>query len=658
MKYESFSLRIEPSAGDSYAVSVRSPQGEGQGTFQVLRIGETSWAGTGPGPDRAGESRDVAPSRPARETPALDVGKELFRSLFRDEIANLFHTCLGGLRGRHQGLRIDVAIDPRRPESASLQKLPWELLCRPETEDFLCLSRRTPVVRSLEAHRERRPAIARPRRLRILAVAASPTDGSSLAVARERAHLEAAWKGQEKKVEIAFLDRGGVEELREALLAAPFHILHFMGHGTFDAKSGEGALLFERYDGTGQPLEGRRLAQLLHDFESLRLVVLNACHTAEAVGTRGPSPFAGVASSLVMGGVPAVVAMSGPVSDLAAVAFSRTFYQRLAAGDPIEAAMTEGRLAIQRAEPGDGAWAVPSLFLRGPDGMLFAPLPTVWARRAALLAGFVVVVALVWILALGWQRERSAAEVMRLQERRNAKVKQLITEGSVLVKQGQIEKARADFRAALKVDPRNAAALGNLASVEMHLGEYEAALEHAQAALRAAPREKTNLFNLGTLLAREKHYQEALLNLRQAIEIDPSYANAYNELGNVYLMLDRPAEARKALETGLSHDDLAQLHKNLARVALVERPPHPEEAIVHLKQALSLYPPTDPAGKSEATYWLAAAQAAVGRAKEVCAALQKFEALTTDLPNPFTEKAKLLEEQKRCPHGLYRSHAS
>ena len=158
-------------------------------------------------------------------------------------------------------------------------------------------------------------------------------------------------------------------------------------------------------DGTGQPFEGRRLAQLLHDFESLRLVVLNACHTAKAVGAQGSNPFAGAASALVMGGVPAVVAMSGPVSDLAAVAFSRTFYQRLAAGDAIDAAVTEGRLAIQRADPGDGAWATPALFLRSPDGMLFAPRSTVWARRAALLAGVAVALVLVCILWLGWRRE-------------------------------------------------------------------------------------------------------------------------------------------------------------------------------------------------------------------------------------------------------------
>jgi tetratricopeptide (TPR) repeat protein len=281
-----------------------------------------------------------------------------------------------------------------------------------------------------------------------------------------------------------------LDEIRQTLLAAPFHILHFMGHGKFDSESSEGVLLFERHDGTDQAFDGRRLAQLLHDCESLRLVVLNACHTADAVGPQGPNPFAGAASALVMAGVPAVVAMSGPVPDLAAVAFSRTFYERLAAGDAIEEAMTEGRLAIQRAEPGDGAWAVPALFLRSPDGMLFAPRSTVWARRAALLAGVAVALALVWILASGWMRERRTAEVMRL-----------TNDGIGLVELGRTGDARKAFRSALDMEPDNAATLGNLAAVEMQLGDDEAALAHVRAAVRAAPKEAVLHYNLGNLLA-------------------------------------------------------------------------------------------------------------------------------------------------------------
>ncbi len=635
MRYESFSLWIDPSPDGSFAVSVHSPQGEGQGT---LRLPATGWpfaAASGACREGEGGRRDLGPGDAARP-PGLTTGKELFRALFQGEAANLFHSCLGSLDDARQGLRIGLVIDPRRPESARLQQLPWELLCRPETEDFLCLSRRTPVVRSLAAHRERRPALARPRRLRILAIASTPRDCPPLAVARERMHLEEAWKGGENRIEIVFLQRGGMEEMRQALLQSSFHVLHFMGHGHFAAASGEGSLLFERRDGRGELCDGRQLAQLLHDIRSLRLVVLNACHTAAAVGTSGPNPFGGVASSLVMGGVPAVVAMSGPVTDRAAVSFSRVLYRRLAAGDAIEQAVTEGRLAMRRADASDAAWAIPILFLRGADGMLFAPRSVVWARRAALLASIGVVLALVWVLAAGWLRERRGAQAMRHSQ-----------EGIGLLQLGQKKEARAAFLAALDADPGYAPALGNLVAVEVALGDDDAALGHAQAAVRAAPSEAVYRYNLGNLLARRQRYEEALLSLRRAIEIDPGYIHAYNELGSVYLALARPAEARRAFEAGLRCDPtLGFLHKNLGRAALAEG--RVEEAIADLKRALPLYPAADPAGKAEATFWLAAAEARAGRSGESCAALHDFAALDPRRLTPSAAEVARLAGRQRC----------
>jgi tetratricopeptide (TPR) repeat protein len=636
MRYESFTLRIEPARDGAFAVAVESPQGEGRGSFHVPGGGALTSAAAGRAGDRDGEVRDLTLPAASRKVLALDAGKQLFRALFRDEVGILFHASLGSLGDERLGLRIGLVIDPRHPGSARLLELPWELLCRPETEDFLCLSRRTPVVRSLAAHRERRPVAARPRRLRILAVAASPSDGPALELAREQRNLAAAWDGQEKSIEIVSLQRGSVEEMRQALLAKPFHILHFMGHGSFEAGSGEGALLFERDDGTGELCGGRRLAQLLHDFKSLRLVVLNACHTAVAAGRDGPSPFSGVASALVMGGVPAVVAMRGPVPDRAAVAFSRALYRRLAAGDAIEAAVTEGRLAIQRGGAEDGAWAIPALFLRGVDGMLFAPRRVVWVRRAALLAGFAVALALVWVLAAGWLRELHGAQAMRY-----------TNDGIGLLQLGRKEEARAAFRSALDVDPRYAPALGNLVAVEMALGEDQAALDHAQAAAKAAPGEAVHHYNLGNLLARQQHYEEALLSLRRAIDLDPGYAQAYNELGSVYLALARPAEARKAFEAGLRHDPaLAALRKNLGRAALAEG--RAEEAIRHLETALPLYPPADPAGKAEAAYWLAVAAAQAGRGGKACAALRSFAALDPRLLTPLAGEAARLARRNRC----------
>jgi hypothetical protein len=82
-------------------------------------------------------------------------------------------------------------------------------------------------------------------------------------------------------------------------------------------------------------------------------------------------PFAGVASALVMAGVPAVIAMQFPISDAAAIEFAGTFYPRLVDGFPVEAAVAEGRKALRTADTKSWEWATPVLFMRSKDGALF-----------------------------------------------------------------------------------------------------------------------------------------------------------------------------------------------------------------------------------------------------------------------------------------------
>ena len=55
-------------------------------------------------------------------------------------------------------------------------------------------------------------------------------------------------------------------------------------------------LLFEDDSGWARPVSGDKLGMILHDFSSLRLVILNACEGARTART---DPFAGVAGSLV-----------------------------------------------------------------------------------------------------------------------------------------------------------------------------------------------------------------------------------------------------------------------------------------------------------------------------------------------------------------------
>ncbi|HSS76807.1 MAG TPA: SAVED domain-containing protein, partial [Thermoanaerobaculia bacterium] len=98
---------------------------------------------------------------------------------------------------------------------------------------------------------------------------------------------------------------------------------------------------------------------------------LNACRSGLMPRYRGLDPFSSTALALVQAGVPAVIAMQAPISDDAAIAFGSTFYNRIAARDPVDSALVQGRLAILRTLPFD--WGTPVLFTRVPDCDILGP---------------------------------------------------------------------------------------------------------------------------------------------------------------------------------------------------------------------------------------------------------------------------------------------
>ena len=60
-----------------------------------------------------------------------------------------------------------------------------------------------------------------------------------------------------------------------------------------------------------------------------------------------------------------------PITDRAAVEFSRVFYEALADGLPVDTAATEARIAVNLAVANSLEWGTPVLFMRSPDGVLF-----------------------------------------------------------------------------------------------------------------------------------------------------------------------------------------------------------------------------------------------------------------------------------------------
>lgn len=394
MRYQSFRLQITGNLSGGFTVYAQCPRGEGSAQFiQPFQPEEASalhaslWRSARNFTAEGGDTPPISPDT---------IGEHLFTALFAGEILRLYERSLDLLEADpNSGLRLELMLDPRDPNLAAFQAFPWELLRQPDTPEFPVLSRRQPLVRYLAVPK---PVYAanRPAVLRILVVAANPRSGGlrgSLDIDRELHNLQQA-VGSAPNLEIVTPQAPTLTSLRQALLDQECHVLHFIGHGGLEAENEERVLFFESGSGSADPVRGKDLLNKLTDFPTLRLAFLNACESGAVSAISAPpafDPFAGVANSLVLGGLPAVIAMQFTVSDQAAIAFSRSFYQRLAQGDPVDAAVAEGRQAMHSANSAGFEWATPVLFMRTRSGELYpakdiSPEQTATSRRALGLA--------------------------------------------------------------------------------------------------------------------------------------------------------------------------------------------------------------------------------------------------------------------------------
>lgn len=387
MEFQDFVLQLDRApGGDGFITRVlRSPAGEAEAPFvspllpaELDELWEASLDAREA--ERGGESRDVGATASSLSRRRLDrelslekMGHRLFEALFCGPVRSCWAGSLAGsAQSLDRGLRLKLQINLDEPLLAPLAELPWEYLFSPEHGGFLGLTRRIPIVRHVRLPLPTGQApVARP--LRLLLVSSQPKSMRGLSLAREGERIAKALSDLPGVYTLP-LHNPTIETLRERLLQQEFHVLHFMGHGGFDPESGGGALYLTDANGAPVPVGGGLLASHLSGFPSVRLVFLNACDTARA---NARAPFAGVATALLRSGMPAVIAMQRPIRDSSALDFSRAVYRRLAAGDSMEPAVTEGRLAITRGHGALLEWGTPVLFLRLDDGRLFAREPAV-----------------------------------------------------------------------------------------------------------------------------------------------------------------------------------------------------------------------------------------------------------------------------------------
>lgn len=369
VRYRDFNLRIVGKNAEGYDVRVDSPAGSARARVALdIEQVRARVAGLGQTLRSARAAREAIYDAPRTASPS-EIGAMLHDALLSGGVRKMYDRSWGEvLRDPDAGLRIKLHLDLDNPDVRPLAQLPWEFAYDASSREFLAQSRQTPIVRYIDVP-QRLNACAFSGTLRILVVMASPRGHAQLDLAKERRLIESTWAGDDR-VEVEFLEQPTKSALLSALVDRHFHVLHFMGHGAFDAASGQGALVLEDEAGEADMLDAVTFGAWLRDAPRLRLVVLNACDTGKAGGDH---PFAGVANRLVMVGLPAVVAMQFPISDEAAIEFARTFYSRLIKGFPVDEATQQGRKAIMKGPGGAVEWATPVLYMRAPDGRLFDP---------------------------------------------------------------------------------------------------------------------------------------------------------------------------------------------------------------------------------------------------------------------------------------------
>jgi tetratricopeptide (TPR) repeat protein len=345
-------------------------------------------------PAAAGTGGDADPEAALRR-----LGRALGEAFLPGPVADALAELVLVADRRNSPVELAVEVDA---DDAGLADLPWEAVIPPDWDTPLVLHRLVRLYRHVAVPGPT-PQRRIPGPLRVLAVIASPDRGGGELLDYEHelaTILDQLDPARRAEAVVRILEWGSVRSIREALDTDEhgFHILHVSCH----AEPGE--LVLETPQGAEHRVDAEEFVRsVLVPGKGVPLIVLAGCSTALSALGRGGSGGAalpGLATTLLGHGVPAVLAMTAPVSDLYATdVLARTYgalARRAGRADPL-AALSQARREVEdeRAglEPGGpradlAEWATPALFSRGRTPALFDPADRVDPPRRPRRAAF------------------------------------------------------------------------------------------------------------------------------------------------------------------------------------------------------------------------------------------------------------------------------
>jgi len=127
------------------------------------------------------------------------------------------------------------------------------------------------------------------------------------------------------------------------------------------------------------------------------------------------------------------------------------------------------------------------------------------------------------------------------------------------------QEAESEYRAALAVNPwdeKSECRLGDLAALR---GDPKAANEHYERALKLQPNDAEANIGLAKTLMSMNQSEKALPLLEHAVKLDPTSAVAHFRLSTVYRQIGRTADAKRELEEYQKYKDMKEKLRELYR---------------------------------------------------------------------------------------------
>lgn len=302
-----------------------------------------------------------------------EYGTLLGKGLFRDEIRDAFTRALTQAREAGEALHLLLTV-----EDIELRRLQWERLCAPIAGwDLLALQQQTVFSHYLPSLTDRRfPPIGR-RDLRALLLVAGPQDLpddyelDAFDVAGTVQAIRTAL-GEIPCDVLASVDgavgKPDLNTLCERLTAESYPLLHIVCHGRYNPETGETALYLA--GDNGLPVTASQWIERLGRMRGARglphLAFLMTCESASPAAENG---FGGLGQRLVRElGMPAVLAMTAPITIATANGLASSFYGRLREHGEPDRALNEALTGLM----GHADVTVPAIFSRLGGRALFS----------------------------------------------------------------------------------------------------------------------------------------------------------------------------------------------------------------------------------------------------------------------------------------------